>query len=122
MARRSATARVLAPVALLGALAAVLVVIGSGGGSGANGGAASTPSPVTGSATTTGETTSTGELTTTVPEPGPERGPRFYTVREGDVLSSIADRTGVGLDRIEKLNPDLDAQTLQTGQRIKLRP
>jgi len=55
-------------------------------------------------------------------EQEPERkGPRRYTVKPGDTPSSIAEETGVALEDILRLNPDLDPQTLSPGQRIKLR-
>jgi LysM repeat protein len=55
-------------------------------------------------------------------EGGSERkGPRRYTVKPGDTPSSIAEKTGVPLEDILRLNPDLDPQTLSPGQRIKLR-
>ena len=55
-------------------------------------------------------------------EPERERkGPRRYTVKPGDTPSSIAEKTGVPLEDILRLNPDLDPQTLSPGQRIKLR-
>jgi LysM repeat protein len=49
------------------------------------------------------------------------REPRRYTVQPGDTPSSIAEETGVPLDDILRLNPDLDPQTLSPGQRIKIR-
>jgi LysM repeat protein len=49
------------------------------------------------------------------------KGPRRYTVKPGDTPSSIAEETGVPLEDILRLNPDLDPQTLSPGQRIKLR-
>ena len=49
------------------------------------------------------------------------KGPRRYTVKPGDTPSSIAEETGVPLEEILRLNPDLDPQTLSPGQRIKLR-
>jgi LysM repeat protein len=49
------------------------------------------------------------------------RGPRRYRVKEGDTPSSIADETGVPLEQILRLNPDIDPQTLRPGQRIRLR-
>jgi LysM repeat protein len=52
---------------------------------------------------------------------GERKGPRRYTVRPGDTPSAIAERTGVPLERILELNPDLDPQTLSPGQRLKLR-
>jgi N-acetylmuramoyl-L-alanine amidase len=47
---------------------------------------------------------------------------RAYTVKSGDTLSSIAVKTGVSLERIQELNPKLDSNSLQTGQRVKLSP
>ncbi len=46
--------------------------------------------------------------------------PKSYTVKPGDVLSSIAEKTGVPLSEIERLNPNVDAQSLHAGQKIKL--
>jgi LysM repeat protein len=43
-------------------------------------------------------------------------------VRTGDTLSSISLDTGVSVDRLQELNPDVDVQALQPGQRLKLRP
>ena len=44
-----------------------------------------------------------------------------YTVRTGDTLATIAEKTGVPVERIQELNPNLDPQALVSGQRIKLR-
>ena len=44
-----------------------------------------------------------------------------YTVKHNDTFGSIADRTGVPVDRLLELNPDVDPQTLHEGQKIKLR-
>jgi LysM repeat protein len=49
------------------------------------------------------------------------KGPRRYRVKPGDTPSSIAEKTGVPLEDILRLNPDLDPQTLSPGQRIRLR-
>jgi LysM repeat protein len=43
-------------------------------------------------------------------------------VKPGDVLSSIAIKTGVPLDTIQRLNPNVDAQSLHAGQKLKLAP
>ena len=42
-------------------------------------------------------------------------------VAPGDTLSGIAARAGVTQTRLENLNPDLDAATLNAGQQIRLR-
>ena len=44
-----------------------------------------------------------------------------YTIKAGDTLGGIAEKTGVSVERIEALNPELDPQALVAGQRIKLR-
>ena len=44
-----------------------------------------------------------------------------YTVVTGDTLSGIAQETGVPEPRIERLNPELDAETLNAGQVLALR-
>ena len=43
-------------------------------------------------------------------------------MKPGDTLTVIADKTGVSLETIQRLNPDVDPQALQTGQRLKLSP
>lgn len=106
--------RWLAPLALLGAIAAILLVVQASD-TGSSGSDGATTSGITGSATN-GVTTGTTTTTTT------SDGPRFYVVKDGDVLSAIAAETGVPLEQIEALNPTVDAQTLHAGQRIKLRP
>ena len=49
------------------------------------------------------------------------KGRRRYTIKPGDTPSSIAEKTGVPLADILRLNPDLDPQALSPGQKIKLR-
>jgi len=44
-----------------------------------------------------------------------------YEVQEGDTLTGISQKTGVSVDEIENLNPELDPQALQAGQKLKLR-
>ena len=44
-----------------------------------------------------------------------------WIVREGDTLVSISEETGIDSDSLIDLNPDIDPQTLSTGQRIALR-
>jgi LysM repeat protein len=107
MAGRS-PARFLAPLALVAFVIALFMVVTSSqappGGSGApnqSSGAQPTASPG-GTATK-------------------RKGRRRYTVKNGDTPSSIAEKTGVPLEEILRLNPDLDPQTLSPGQRIKLR-
>ncbi len=46
---------------------------------------------------------------------------KTYIVRSGDTLSAISIDTGVSIARIQALNPNVDVQALQPGQRLKLR-
>jgi LysM repeat protein len=46
---------------------------------------------------------------------------KFYTVEPGDSLTSIADKTGISVNKLTQLNPDLDPQALISGQRVRLR-
>ena len=43
-----------------------------------------------------------------------------YTVVGGDTLSGIAEKTGVPESKLQRLNPDLDAETLNAGQVLNL--
>jgi LysM repeat protein len=49
------------------------------------------------------------------------RTPKFYTVKSGDTLSGIAARTHVPMFRLQALNPRMNPNSLQTGQRLRLR-
>jgi LysM repeat protein len=44
-----------------------------------------------------------------------------YIVKTGDTLGSIAEKTGIPVEKLQELNPNLDPQALVSGQRIKLR-
>ena len=46
---------------------------------------------------------------------------RNYTVKRGDTLGSISEKTGIPVDKLQELNPEIDPQQLTTGQKIKLR-
>src|SRR3954466_115202 len=41
-----------------------------------------------------------------------------YTVRTGDTLGAIAAKTGVPVEKLQELNPELDPQALVSGQKI----
>lgn len=45
----------------------------------------------------------------------------FYTVQPGDNLTAIAAKTGVPVMALEQLNQSLDPNSLQTGQKLRLR-
>lgn len=69
---------------------------------------------------TTVSTRQATATTTTTARPKVQQA-KTYTVRSGDVLSAIAEKTGVPLDRLLDLNADLDPQVLRAGQKIRLR-
>jgi LysM repeat protein len=46
---------------------------------------------------------------------------RFYTVKSGDSLTAIAAFTGIPLSTLIQLNPRINPNALQTGQRLRLR-
>ena len=100
-------ARLLAPAALVTlAIAVILIVLSSAGG---DDGPERATTAEEGSATT-------------APAAGGKRAPRStYRVKRGDTLGSIAEKTGVEVERLQELNPQLDAQALIAGQNIKLR-
>ena len=45
---------------------------------------------------------------------------RTYVVKPGDVLSAIAQKTGVSVAEIQRLNPSVDAAALHPGQKLRL--
>jgi LysM repeat protein len=101
-------ARIFAPLALVACAVAVLVIVQHNGSSS--------------NSSTTTTTTTTGSSTTSTTNQGAKKQRRTYTVRPGDVLSQIAIKTGVPLATIQQLNPNVDAQSLHAGQKLKLRP
>lgn len=108
--RARSPARLLAPAALVVFALAVLLIIWSSvaGDDGAPKGAG-----------TTEEGTAT-----TAPTAAGRRAPRSrttYTVRRDDTLGAIAEKTGVEVERLQELNPQLDPQALIAGQKLKLR-
>ena len=47
--------------------------------------------------------------------------PKTYVVEEGDTLSGVAAKFDVSVKRLERLNPDIDPQTLSAGQELTIR-
>jgi len=110
MTRRT-PARLLAPLALV-AVAVALAAVVTGGAPGTQ----DTGTPAGGERTTP----ASGDPGAT-PTATRSGGRRTYTVQPGDTPSGIAEATGVPVERLLELNPDVDAQSLQTGARLKLR-
>jgi LysM repeat protein len=108
MAPRS-LARWLAPLALVGALVAVVSTVSS---------STSDDSGSSGS----GATETAPRRTSTVADEEREqpRRLRTYTVQQGDILSTVAEKTGVSVERLQELNPGIDANALSIGQKLRL--
>jgi LysM repeat protein len=113
--RHRSPARFLAPLALVGfAVALLLVVTGSRG-------TGDEQEAVTPAVERTAEQRKTADDDDGERKSGRKRRPRTYTVRAGDTPSGIAEKTGVPLETIEELNPELDAQTLNVGDKVRIR-
>ena len=114
--KTSGPGRFLAPIALVVvAIAFFIVVLGSTGNEeGGSGDQAGTTErkPKKKPARTETETETTPTTTTEQ---------ATYTVKAGDSLAGIAEETGVPVETIQELNPELDPQGLVVGQKIKLR-
>ena len=108
----SSPARWLAPLALVAACLALVVVLTTSRSSAPEqvpSGPAGTTAKAPARSTTTATTTSAGSPSAT------------YTVQSGDFLSTVAEKTGVSVDRLRQLNPGLDANAMHVGQQIRLK-
>jgi LysM repeat protein len=104
--------RILAPAAVVAFGLAAILVIASTSSSGGGGGGGSTRLEKK----DLGSKKHSGRVATS------DRLPQgTYIVKRNDTFGSIAAKTGVPVDKLVELNPDLDPQTLHAGQKIKLR-
>ncbi len=112
MPRRS-PARYLAPLAIVAFLVALAVVVTTSGdpATGGGDGVDAAVTPERGGSAEDAERSENRRRT----------GRKTYRVRPGDTPSTIAERTGVSLEELEALNPDIDPQQLTPGQRLRLR-
>ena len=115
---RRSPARFLAPLALIGVIVAFMAIVN---GSGRN----DSPAGDTSAATTTTNTSTakkTAKKTVAKKKAAAKAGgPKTYAVQIGDTLQGIANKTGVTLERIQELNPNVDPRNMTAGQQIKLR-
>jgi LysM repeat protein len=104
------SARVLAPAALvLCALLFLFVIATSGGGNGDE------------QKDDSANTQTQSERTTTQKRKPKRASGSTYTVKTGDTLGSISEETGVNVEELQELNPELDPQALVSGQKLKIR-
>jgi LysM domain len=113
-APRESSIRLLAPVALaLFAVVFLVVVVASLGGEDEKSSTSERPAAAS-------ERRTAAERDRTPARE--QRGrPRFHVVKPGDNLAAIAQETGVPLEELRLLNPELDPQALVAGQRVRLR-
>ena len=97
--------RAFAVIALVAALIAVVAVVATSGGGSDSGDGGS------------------AQVKTSGPSKRGERAVARgkWIVRSGDTLGKISEETGIDIDVLIQLNPDLDPQALLEGQRIALR-
>jgi LysM repeat protein len=103
-------ARLLAPAAFLAAATIAVLLIRAGLDPNSDPTATQRP-PATRSVDTTTEPTTTRR---------PRPVTRTYTIREGDTFETIASEQGTTVERLQALNPDVDLNSLQVGQTIKV--
>ncbi len=105
-------ARYLAPLALVGFAVALLIVVSG----------SSRSDEVSATRSTPVQRTAQGDAAPkTRKKKRKQSAIRTYVVESGDTPSGIAEKTGVPLETIEELNPELDPQALNVGDEIKLR-
>ena len=110
-------ARYLAPLALLGFVVALVLVVG--GSTGREETASPAPTPTSTQSAEQRERQERRERRRRQQERQAEQ--ETYTVQPGDTPSGIAEETGVPLDTLEELNPNLDPEALNVGDEIRIR-
>ena len=104
--------RVLAPLAFFAAATTLIVIVQRS----LSAETSATPPATTTSATTTGATESG---TKTNKSGGPKK--RYYRVQPNDLLATIAEQFDTSVEDLIQLNPGLDPNNLQVGQRVRVR-
>jgi LysM repeat protein len=107
---RRSPARFLAPIALVAFAVALYSVVHDARESPGGNSSELTPSP----------TPSSGKSAKKKSSSSSKKKRKTYTVKNGDTPSGIAEKTGVSLETLIELNPDLDPQTLSPGQKLRL--
>ena len=117
--RRSITLRILAPLALvIAGIALVMIVTSANDGGSTDKGRAARAAE---KARDLGSS-SDGENKTPRKKRGRDNLPqKYYIVKSGDTLGAISETTGVPVEKLQTLNPGLDQFSLRSGQKIKLR-
>jgi len=114
-------ARVLAPLALVAFALAFLVIIASGGGGDDEPSRSESTAQEQRDLELAKEKRRRQKAENRSSEGQGGVGRDVYVVKSGDTLGSIAEKTGVPVEKLQELNPELDPQALVSGQKIKLR-
>jgi LysM repeat protein len=110
---RAGVARYAAPAAFLLAVTIAVLLIRAG----LNG----DNTPTTTGSTTTAPTTSTSSSRATTTRHTQTGAAQYYTVQSGDTFGSISSKTGVPVSQLESLNPGVSSNSLQVGQRVRVK-
>jgi LysM repeat protein len=113
--RRRSPARFLAPLALIAVMVALLAIVSAANNKGSTDSKASTSSQTT---QATGSSTTASGSGKAKPKVTRRR---IYIVKVGDNLSTIAVKTGVSVDVLQELNPNVDPHAMTAGQKIRLK-
>lgn len=102
--KSSATARILAVLALVGSVIVLIAVVAANVGGGESG---------SGGRSHAQKVQHEKQVQKKIPA--------TYTIQSEDTLTKIAHETGVPVGKIERLNPEIDPQLLIAGETIKLK-
>jgi LysM repeat protein len=71
---------------------------------------------------TVATTTQTRQSTATTKKPPGKHGAakRLYTVQSGDTFGTIAAKEGISVEQLQSLNPGVDSNALQVGQKLRI--
>jgi len=106
---RPGAARYLAPAAFLAGVTIAVLLVNAG----LNGNKSDT--------LTTVSVTQTQSTTAPTTKGKPSRAKRFYTVQTGDTYGSIASKVGISISQLQALNPGVNSNALQVGQRLRVK-
>jgi hypothetical protein len=109
--------RVLAPLAFFAAATILVLLVQDALNAGNE---AASPPVAERQEATPGQTSPAGTGTQTGAT-GPQAQRRFYAIRSGDTLETIAARFQTSVEDLVELNPNIDPNALQPGQRIRIR-
>ena len=106
--QQSSNARLAAILALIAVFIVLMVVVVTSLGGGGDGGSSKS------AAHKGGRSQSTAKVQK-------QSARKTYVVKPGDTLSVIADKIGISVEQLQRLNPHIDQFSLQSGDRVKLR-